>query len=248
MRIAILSDIHANREAFDAVLDAVGRLGVDETVLLGDIVGYGPDPAYAVDKAGELVGRGALCLLGNHDEAACIPSGGRDMTENARFAIEWTRRQLSSAQLEFLRLLPLSQRIQDRLYVHASADQTARWNYVDGRAAAVRCLAASDARTMLCGHTHVPAIFYDRPGSAPLHFRPLADKPAPLPASMRQLVVVGSVGQPRDGNPSACFGLLDTGQRTITMVRVPYDHDETRRKILACGLPAWLGMRLLIGR
>ena len=248
MRIAILSDIHANREAFDAVLDAVGRLGVDETVLLGDIVGYGPDPSYAVDKAGELVGRGALCLLGNHDEAACSPSGGRGMTENARVAIEWTRRQLSSAQLAFLRLLPLSQRVEDRLYVHASADHAARWNYVDGISAAIRCLASSDARTVLCGHTHVPAIFYDRPGSAPLHFRPLANKPAPLPGSMRQLVVVGSVGQPRDGNPAACFGLLDTGERTITMVRVPYDHDETRRKILACGLPAWLGMRLLIGR
>ena len=217
-------------------------------MLLGDIVGYGPDPAYAVDKAGEMVSRGTSCLLGNHDEAACSPSGGRGMTENARVAIEWTRRQLSSAQLEFLRHLPLSQRIEDRLYVHASADQTARWNYVDGTAAAVRCLAASDARTVLCGHTHVPAIFYDRPGSAPLHFRPLANKPAPLPASMRQLVVVGSVGQPRDGNPAACFGLVDTGQRTITMVRVPYDHDETLRKIIACGLPSWLGMRLLIGQ
>src|SRR6188508_206202 len=100
MRIAILSDIHANREALDAVLETVGGLDVDEIVLLGDIVGYGPDPAYAVDIAGELVSRGALCLLGNHDEAMCSPSGGRDMTENARVAIEWTRRQLSSAQLE----------------------------------------------------------------------------------------------------------------------------------------------------
>ena len=169
------------------------------------------------------------------------------MTENARVA---DRMDSAPAVIGPTRVSPALATFaagEDRLYVHASADHAARWNYVDGISAAVRSLASSDARTVLCGHTHVPAIFYDRPAarrSTSGRWR-TAGPAAWLDAAAGG---GGSVGQPRDGNPAACFGLLDTGERTITMVRVPYDHDETRRKILACGLPAWLGMRLLIGR
>jgi len=247
MRTAFLSDIHANREAFEAVLGAVERIGVDRMVLLGDIVGYGPDPVFAVETAAALVDKGAVCLLGNHDEA--VLSGARGMNENARVAAEWSRSRLDQAHLDFLGGLPLVHAAGDALFVHASADEPARWHYVDSGAAAGRSLAATKARLVVCGHTHLPAVFYARPGATPTHYRPPDDKPAPLMSVLRHVVVVGSVGQPRDGNPAACFGLLDTDEQAFTMMRVPYDAEHTARKIeAAVGLPRWLGMRLLVGR
>jgi len=246
MRAAILSDIHANREAFDAVMAVVRDLGVDATVLLGDLVGYGPDPVYIVEQAAAMAASGAVCLKGNHDEAAVI--GARGFSQDARDAIEWTRKQLSADHVAFLSGLPLSAASEDRLFVHASAFEPARWHYVDGARSAAQCLDASDAHSIFCGHTHVPGLFYALPGRQPACFRPVANRPAPLSQLRRQVVVVGSVGQPRDGQPAACFGLLDTDERTVTMVRVPYDVAETARKIASRGLPRWLGMRLLIGR
>src|SRR6186713_3242878 len=100
MRIAILSDIHANREAFDAVLEAVREHGPDELVLLGDLVGYGPDPVHVIEKAAHLMADGALCIMGNHDEAVALNLS--NMTENARFAVQWTRERIAPAHLEFL--------------------------------------------------------------------------------------------------------------------------------------------------
>ncbi|MDX8457320.1 metallophosphoesterase family protein [Mesorhizobium humile] len=246
MRIAILSDIHANREAFDAVLEAVRKRAPDQLVLLGDLVGYGPDPAYVIETAAGLVENGASCIMGNHDEAVGLVR--TDMTENARFAIEWTRKHLAAAHLDFLARLPLSLRSEDRLFVHASAERPEKWLYIRDREAAERCLSSSDARFIFCGHTHVPAIYYALPASRPVHFSPLGNVAAPLSELRRHLIVVGAVGQPRDGNPAACFALLDTDRHEVTMVRVPYDHEETARKIGAAGLPAWLGMRLKIGR
>ena len=110
------------------------------------------------------------------------------------------------------------------------------------------CLAATEARTVICGHTHLPAVFYARAGREPVAFIPLRNVPAPLSAVHRHVVVVGAVGQPRDGDPAACFALLDTQAREVTMMRVPYDSQDTARKIRAAGLPDWLGLRLQIGR
>jgi diadenosine tetraphosphatase ApaH/serine/threonine PP2A family protein phosphatase len=246
MLVAILSDIHANREAFDAAMKAAATRAAERFVLLGDLVGYGPDPAYVVEQAAALAERGAMVIRGNHDDA--VLSDTRGMSEAARVALEWTIGQLSPEHGRFLAGLPASISEDDRLYVHDSAEQPGRWNYVDDAGSADRCLAATGASTVLCGHTHVPAIFYALPGKAPMHYRPLDGVAAPLPQSRRQVVVVGAVGQPRDGNPAACFALLDTGERTVTMVRVPYDHDRTAAKIEAAGLPPWLGMRLKVGR
>jgi diadenosine tetraphosphatase ApaH/serine/threonine PP2A family protein phosphatase len=122
------------------------------------------------------------------------------------------------------------------------------WPYVSGTAAAERCLRATEVRNVFCGHTHVPAIFYALPDRTPIGFAPQDGFPAPLSTLRRHVVVVGAVGQPRDGNPAACFALLDEAARTVTTVRIPYDHETTARKIGAAGLPPWLGMRLKIGR
>ncbi|MCO5063695.1 MAG: metallophosphoesterase family protein [Rhizobiaceae bacterium] len=247
MLIGIFSDIHANREAFDATFAAAERAGVERVVLLGDLVGYGPDPAYIVDRARELVAAGALCVKGNHDEAA-VTGNFSGMSENARDALRWTVGRLSAAQRAFLDEMPMVQRQDDILYTHAGAWRPESWSYVKDIADARRSFEAVDARIAVCGHTHVPVVFYRLPNGAITSFVPVANKPAPLFPSRRSVIVCGAVGQPRDGNPAACLGLLDTGAATVTMLRVPYDWDETARKISDAGLPGWLGMRLKIGR
>jgi len=246
MRIAVLADIHANREALDAVREAVAAEAPDAIVIAGDIVGYGPDPAYAVEIAAQYAASGAQVVLGNHDQA--VQREDRGMTKAARDAIHWTRDQLSGEHRAFLAGLPLTVVQEDRLYVHASADEPGRWRYIQDAQAAALSFNTTGARLIVCGHTHVPAMFYARVGGPPVAFRPLDDQPAPLIATRRHLVVAGSVGQPRDGNPAACFALIDFERHCVTMRRVPYDVETTARKVLAAGLPPALATRLVSGR
>ncbi len=246
MRIAILTDIHANREALEAVVASARTTGVDRFVLLGDIVGYGPDPEFTIETAARLVEEGAVAIKGNHDEAATLERFS--MSPNAREAMNWTKKRLHKDHLRFLGALPMQHRDGDILYVHASAHEPEKWHYLDGMEAAARCAAATDARRVFCGHTHIPVHFHGLSGKPLQPFIPLPGKPVPLSPLRRSVTVVGAVGQPRDGIAPACYGLLDTGERTITMVRVAYDTEETMRKIKDYGLPLWLGMRLQIGR
>ena len=246
MRIGLFSDIHGNREAFDACIADARGAGLDRIVVLGDLVGYGPDPAYVVDRVRALADEGALVLRGNHDDYAVRPRRG--MSENARIAIEWTHERLDSDALGYLGALPLEIPDGERLYVHASAADPASWTYVDDRDAAEACLAATGARQIYCGHTHVPALYHSIAGRKPEHFRPLPNKPIPLSSARRYVLVTGAVGQPRDRNPNACWGLLDTEAKSVTLMRVPYDVDATMRKINDAGLPEWLGRRLKEGR
>jgi diadenosine tetraphosphatase ApaH/serine/threonine PP2A family protein phosphatase len=246
MRIAFLTDIHGNLEALNATLRTVRAGGFDQIVVLGDLVGYGPDPAAIVETVGGLIDDGAICIKGNHDEAACTTSAG--MSENARIAADWTRGQLRTPHLDFLNALPMSVTQEDRLYIHASAKTPEKWPYIRGVDAAADCLAATDARLVFVGHTHIPAVFHGLPGKTPATFIPAANVEMPISSLRRAVTVVGSVGQPRDGIPAACYGVFDTGQRTITMKRVPYDHTETAEKIRRAGLPFWLGDRLALGK
>jgi predicted phosphodiesterase len=246
MRIAILTDIHGNREAFDAVLDAARRDSVDRFVLLGDLVGYGPDPEYIVEQSARLAEDGAVVIKGNHDEAVSLTK--LSMSENARVAMLWTQPRMGRAHRDFLESLPMSHREGERLFVHASASQPAKWTYVNSAAAAAASLGATDAQHTYCGHTHLPAHFHALPGRAPAVFVPIANVAVPLSSIRRSVTVIGAVGQPRDGNAAACYGLLDVKEKTVTMRRIPYAADETLRKIKDYGLPAWLGMRLLVGR
>jgi diadenosine tetraphosphatase ApaH/serine/threonine PP2A family protein phosphatase len=246
MRLAFLADIHANREALDAVLQAVSRIGADQIIFLGDMVGYGPDPAYAVEKIGTLSEGGAVCIMGNHDEAAF--KGGGGMTPNARRAINWTAENLGGDHLRFLRALPLTSGLDDMLFVHASAHEPEKWRYIRDADAAAKCLSRTQSRLVFCGHTHIPAFFHALPGRQPQLFVPISEKSIPISSVRRAVIVVGSVGQPRDRIAAACFGLFDTEAGTFTCHRVPYPVDITFEKIRAAGLPEWLGMRLLIGR
>lgn len=247
MRIGLLADIHGNREAFDAALSAVKREGVDRIALMGDLVGYGADPGYVVDRAAELVGQGALCLLGNHD-AAAIEGNGAGMNDYARAAIEWTAAQLDSAQKAFLAGLPLAHREGDRLFVHADASEPGEWRYVTDAREAERSMRATDARVTLCAHVHRPQVFNMAPMRPAIAFTPIAGTPIPLLAQRTWLCVLGAVGQPRDEMSSASYAVFDEMAKSICYRRAPYDIETAAKKIRDAGLPQMLAARLFVGR
>lgn len=245
MRFAVLSDIHGNREAFEAVLADADRREIDQIVLLGDLVGYGPDPEWCVDRAMALFASGAIGVKGNHDAAIAEPRPA--MNSNALRAIEWTRPRLSAEQCRFLAGLPLSARVAEMLFVHASANDPSGWIYVTSERSAMPSFRVSDARVIFCGHVHVPALMTcDRQGTVRGHAIPMG-KPIPLLRSRRWLAVVGSVGQPRDGQPQAGFAIFDTTHNELTFRRVAYDAAATARKVREAGLPETLALRLLRG-
>lgn len=246
MRIALIADIHANREALLAVLRHVRDQEVDRIVVLGDIVGYGADPAFAVETVERLVVDGALALLGNHDAAIGTPSDA--MSEMAALAIDWTRGKLEPAHRAFLAGLPLSAAEDDRLYVHASAAMPSSWPYIVEARAAERSLAATRQRVTFVGHTHIPVLFHAPASGKAESFVPVAGVAVPLLARRRWVVVVGSVGQPRDGVPAAAYALYDTAKSELRMMRVPYDVDGAARRIREAGLPEFLAARLKFGR
>lgn len=246
MLIALFTDIHGNREAFEACLAHAARHPIDRFVFLGDYVGYGADPRFVVETVRGFAERGAVALLGNHDSAAI--GNPERMNDEASLAIEWTRQQLDAGQREFLAGLPLTAQEDDRLYVHASAASPARWDYVIDERAAFRSLDATDSPLTFCGHVHVPALFHLSAIGKIAHFEPVPDVATPLTQQRRWLAVIGAVGQPRDRNPAACYALYDDMARTLSYVRVPYDIETAQRKIRAAGLPLFLSARLALGR
>jgi diadenosine tetraphosphatase ApaH/serine/threonine PP2A family protein phosphatase len=246
MLTALFADIHANREALSACLADAKRVGAERFIFLGDLVGYGPDPAWVVEQVADLVEAGALAIQGNHDAAAITDTD--TMTAVAHAAIVWTRDRLDDAHRRFLAGLPLDLNEDDRLYVHASACDPADWIYVLSPREAFQSFRATAQRLIFCGHTHIPALFNETTASLPQQHVPIEGRPMPLLAQRRWLAVLGAVGQPRDRNPAACYGLLDTARGRLTYVRVPYDADVTARKILAAGLPQALAIRVATGR
>ena len=246
MRLAIFADIHANRQAFAACLDAARAQGAERMVLLGDYVGYGADPEWAVDTVMDLVDAGALAVCGNHDNA--VGTSAESMNAEAQAAIEWTRGRLSAPQRRFLAELPLELAEEDRLYVHSDASSPARWRYVQDAADAGRSIIATPAQISFCGHIHRPALYSMSVTAKMTSFVPVAGVPVQLLQGRRWLAVLGSVGQPRDGNPAACYAMFDTAKREITYWRAPYDVAAAASKIRDNGLPLWLADRLSAGR
>ncbi|MBL0312887.1 MAG: metallophosphoesterase family protein [Holophagaceae bacterium] len=245
MLIALMADIHANREAFEACLrDAQGR-GIEKMVFLGDLVGYGADPVWVVDTVMGLVAKGALALMGNHDNA--VSDLRESLTTDALVAMSWTRGKLGSEAREFLAGLPM--RIEDdtRLYVHANVQADRRWLYIDDRNAATRALHARQAQAVFCGHVHIPAIYGITATEKIVTFHPVSGVAVPLSPQRRWLAVLGAVGQPRDDNPAASYALLDTKKSEITYLRIPYDIEAAAAKIRLAGLPDSLADRLRRG-
>jgi diadenosine tetraphosphatase ApaH/serine/threonine PP2A family protein phosphatase len=245
VRYLIISDLHANLHALDAVLTDAGTLGYDEVLVLGDLVGYGADPAAVMDRTFALSPRAVI--RGNHDKVAAGLEPAALFNDIARASIEWTAATLSVEQRRQLASLATGpQRITAELEICHGApfDED---HYIFDAGDAARALDAASARLCFFGHTHLPTLFAGN--SDPLTQAPgLEDDELRLPKKGPALINVGSVGQPRDGDPRAAYGLLDLAKKTIRLRRVEYDVEGAQTRIIEAGLPPWLAYRLAKGQ
>lgn len=251
MMLALLSDLHANLQAVQACLRHARDHGATRFAVLGDIVGYGADPSAVVDVVRELHEQGATVLKGNHDEMAVQPPA-QALTQGAQTA-QWTHDRLSGDQRAFLQGLPLTAADGAMLLVHASADDPGRWDYVDNpRKARASLDAASEqdegVRYVFGGHVHHQHLHYRGRDGHLTTFNPLPGVAVPVPTHRHWLATVGSVGQPRDGDPRAMYALMDLRRRRLTFHRVAYDHYAAARAVRRVGLPEKLAHRLEVGR
>ncbi len=246
MAFALITDIHANREAYEACLAHAGRQGISQFVFLGDFVGYGADPVWVVDQIIEQRRRGAVAVRGNHDASA----GGtlrERLHPDAEASLRWTRAQLRPDQQEFLRSLPLTADDGPCLFVHANGFAPQNFEYILGSHEAGRSMRVASARITFCGHVHEPMLYHMGLTQRVESFRPVPGSPIPLSASRRWLALPGSAGQPRDGDPAACYASFDELTNMLTFWRVPYDHETAARKVRAAGLGERLAHQLLHG-
>lgn len=246
MRIAFLADIHANLEALTACLADVAKQNIDRIVFLGDVVGYGADPKACLDLVREKCATGAVVVRGNHDEA--MGETTFRASDTAAKALEWTRSRLSAEDRNWVAHLPMEINEGNLLFVHASAARPAAFAYVHGLRDAGESLTATKAFITFVGHVHEPALYHISATGKVMGFIPIVNTGIPLSPQRRWLAVMGAVGQPRDGNPAAAYGILDTKSNEIFYNRVPYDIEGAAAKIRAAGLPDILWQRLSAGR
>ena len=246
MKLALVTDLHANREAVESVMAHALAQGAQRHAFLGDFVGYGADPGWVVDFMREQVLRGAIAVMGNHDRAVA-KGPSPTMTNPARQVVAWTRERLDADQLAFLDTLPMAVVDTDRLFVHANAFAPADWGYVTSRLDAIRSLHATDCVYTFCGHVHEPRLFHLTSTGKAGDFMPVPGVEIALSPLRQWLAIPGSAGQPRDGNPAACYAMFETEAAVLTFHRVPYDHEAAGAKIRAAGLPQRLAERLVDG-
>jgi predicted phosphodiesterase len=240
MRVAVISDVHANRHALDAVLAAIDGEGVDAIWCLGDVVGYGPQPNECCELVRE---RADLCLIGNHDLVALGELAVTDFNDEAAAAALWTSERLSKESDSFLRGLEPSAAVDGAQLFHASARDPV-WEYVLTEEAARATFELTTAPIVLVGHSHVAlalAWAVDRVGGG------VASDGVELELGGRHLLNPGSVGQPRDGDPRAAWLLLDLDRRLATFRRVAYPIEKTQAEMREAGLPRLLSDRLARG-
>ncbi len=242
VKFGIISDIHGNLEALDAVLELLRSEGVDQILCAGDVVGYGPDPAACIERVRQ---HHIRCAQGNHDEAVASGGHAERMLPEARQAVEWTYRQLNDEDLAWLDNLPRTIEMDGVTVVHASLIPVPRWAYIIDEESALLHFLFQDAPIVFNGHTHVPLLVQHRSGE-----RPRLDllRSTFIPRNRRLLVGVGAVGQPRDGDPRAACVIYDPAEHFIELRRVGYDPSPTQKKMLRSGLPEPLAFRLVIGR
>jgi diadenosine tetraphosphatase ApaH/serine/threonine PP2A family protein phosphatase len=245
MRYLILADIHANLDALETVLDAAGTW--DHVLVLGDLVGYGAAPNEVIDRVRAL--NPLAIIRGNHDKAACGLEDGSNFNHIARLAASWTYETLTTENRQYLRELPVGpEAIDDHVEIcHGSPfDED---YYIFDADDAIRAMASTTRPLCLFGHTHLPVVFryqnelFD--GFVP---EPDDDTTIELRPDTRYLINPGSVGQPRDGDPRAAFGVYESNPPKLVLRRITYPYDAAQRRISSAGLPASLANRLAVGR
>jgi predicted phosphodiesterase len=219
MKLAIFSDIHSNLEALEACHERARKLGAEGYVCLGDITGYGADPAATVDKLIDITGYGAdpaatvdklmslknlIVVRGNHDEAL-FAELSEGVKSSLKKTVEWTRNQLSKDQLRFLESLPYLLEVHGVTFVHSSADHPGSWEYLGGGDTVEHCMQAANTNVTFIGHVHIPRVFYETGSGEVRELKPRDGVSIPLMSSRRYVINVGSVGQPRDGPVLLCL-------------------------------------------
>lgn len=243
MRYLIISDVHANRHALDAVVADATALGFDATLCLGDLVGYGADPGAVIAAVTALAP--VAMVRGNHDKVCVGLEPATLFNDSARAAAEWTERVLSNDERRTLRALPKGpRRVSTEIEICHGAPFDEDF-YVFDAVDAGRAMEAASARLCFCGHTHLPGAF-SQPHDPLVYIE--ATGMLQLPRQGPALINVGSVGQPRDGDPRASYGLLDTAAGTLALRRVEYDIAGAQKRIREAGLPEWLAARLAVGQ
>ena len=247
VRYLILSDIHANLDALDAVLGSAPPGTWDRLIVLGDLVGYGGAPNGVIDRVRAL--DPVAIIRGNHDKAACGLEDGSNFNHVARVAAEWTGEALTPANRAYLRALPPGPIMIDDLVEICHGSPFDEDHYIFDVDDARRALEAGERPLCLFGHTHLPVVFQQE-GDVFDGFLPEGDEDTTLvlQRGVKYLVNPGSVGQPRDGDPRAAFALYDSERRSLLLRRVHYAVDAAQRRILGAGLPASLANRLAVGR
>ncbi len=241
MRTALISDIHGNLQALEAVLSHIDKESVDEVHCLGDVVGYGADPLACLD----LVYRHCrVKLMGNHEYAVLGLQSTDHYNEAARESNGWTVTQMDDRAISRIADFAMDANLDDIYLVHASPFQPDKWHYVSDRRSAQAALGAMPDKLGFCGHTHIPGLISDNPSGPPRSrvghdFMPDSER--------RYLINVGSVGQPRDNDPRACYVIYDHEEGFISFHRVEYDIAAAREKMMSVGLPRILSERLSTG-
>jgi diadenosine tetraphosphatase ApaH/serine/threonine PP2A family protein phosphatase len=245
VRYLIISDLHANLHALDAVLADAKTVGYDATLVLGDLVGYGADPSAVIART--LALEPAAIVRGNHDKVAAGIESAELFNDIARRSIEWTAQQLSPAELTTLSDLPKGPCQLTSTFELCHGAPFDEDYYIFDADDASRAIGAAKSRICFFGHTHLPALFAT--GDDPVRAsEDGAEDELALPTSGPALINIGSVGQPRDGDPRAAYGVLDVTRHTLRLRRVTYDIAGAQARIIKAGLPEWLALRLERGQ
>jgi diadenosine tetraphosphatase ApaH/serine/threonine PP2A family protein phosphatase len=242
--IAVISDIHSNFEALTAVLDDVKTQEVRQIVCMGDIVGYASSVKACMQVIREL---GCPVLLGNHDEAACLPEPPEELNDTATAGIVFASARLSESDRAWIKSFPRNLAIEGVVFTHSSLASSFGWPYIITPDDALRHFLNQPSHLVFCGHTHKPMFWWQKAPGGQVTQR-TGKEIMPLPPSGKVLVNVGAVGQPRDGDSRACYVLYRPDQATVEFRRIAYDIKRTKRKIIRAGLPRFTAQRLSLGR
>jgi predicted phosphodiesterase len=241
MKYGIFGDIHGNLEALEAVVEKLRGLNVEKYICVGDIIGYGANPVECLNT---VRGLNAIVVAGNHDYATIEKLNIDFFNSYAREAVLWTRKQISPADVEFLQSIKLLEKVDNEItVVHGSLNFPEMFDYIQTSYDAHLSLQAMDTRICFLGHSHVPVTFFQRKTVSYT-----MDPEFWLEEGQKALVNVGSVGQPRDENPDACYAFYDSGEGLVRVMRTAYDVEKAGRKIIQAGLPEILAERLRYGR
>ncbi|MDH7602266.1 MAG: metallophosphoesterase family protein [Armatimonadota bacterium] len=246
MRYGIISDVHSNLTALEAVIKELEGLGVDRFLCPGDVVGYGPDPSECISRIRSL---DAAVVLGNHDAAVCGLLDIDWFNPFAREAVLWTRHRISENDVKWLSMLPLSCDLETWVVVHSSLAQPEMFPYVHSLSTAKACFEQmANWKACFIGHSHISEVYVWQEGARGIDRISLRDGgELQLKEGYRYILNCGSVGQPRDGNPHAACALFDTEEMTFHLLRVPYDIAEVQMRMREADLPDVLIERLEYG-